>query len=86
MGTQDGLHLRNLLWHGFLSKDQFDPGFTSFLMLCVLSLKSPSDHSVTKKFANRANLFPPKDFKRYVDGLDFGLGPSVFPGDQKIII
>jgi hypothetical protein len=85
VGTQDGLNLRNLLWHGFLNKSQFDPAFTSFLMFCVVSMKPPEDR-LLKKMSTREEAFPPKDFRPYAHMLNFGLGANVLPGIISVYI
>eukprot|EP01080_Neovahlkampfia_damariscottae_P005249 gene5249-8860_t len=37
IGPPEGLNLRNILWHGFLSFNEFDPDFTSFLFILFIS-------------------------------------------------
>lgn len=79
VGTIEGLNLRNMLWHGYLSKHQFHPSYTLFLMFCVLSLPLPSP-DLAERFKTRATVKPPRDFRGYVRHLDFGHGATIFPG------
>jgi hypothetical protein len=51
----DGLNLRNMVWHGYLNKVQFDPAFTSFLIMCCISIPPPASH-LHAQMMNRANL------------------------------
>lgn len=41
IGPLTSINLRNLVWHGFLSPGEFNPCYTSFLLLAMLSLDRP---------------------------------------------
>lgn len=76
LGTQDGLNLRNLLWHGFATKAQFDRAYFTFLCLAVFSLPPPPA-PLRKEMMGEPR--PLTDFHRFVHNLDFGLGTRAFP-------
>lgn len=89
VGSMDGLNLRNMVWHGYLNKYQFDPAFTSFLIMVCVSIPPPAE-KLHKQMMDRASLRflsdffggsqffrPPKNFHDYVKFLDFGKGTRV---------
>lgn len=41
IGPLTSINLRNLVWHGFLNPGEFNPCYTSFLLLAMLSLNRP---------------------------------------------
>lgn len=38
IGPLNGLNLRNIVFHGFISQKEFNPVYTSFLIILMLSL------------------------------------------------
>jgi hypothetical protein len=66
-GPIQGMNLRNLAWHGFLSSEVFPPHFSSFLMIFILSL-----HDYFKKFLN-LNRRLLLDDQKWISNLNFPL-------------
>lgn len=86
LGTMEGLNIRNLLWHGFLSVKQFDPGFTSLLVMAVISLPQPRSEVKERMLTERESVSPLTSYLPYARALDFGKGATVFQGTRFVHI
>ncbi|KAL0482176.1 endoplasmic reticulum membrane-associated RNA degradation protein [Acrasis kona] len=54
IGPIQGMNIRNLLWHGFFSDDEFHQGYTSLLLMLVASIsKIKIVQESIKNFTNR---------------------------------
>jgi hypothetical protein len=66
-GPIQGMNLRNLTWHGFLSSEVFPPHYSSFLLIFILSL-----HQYFKKFLNLNRRFLLND-QKWISSLNFSI-------------
>eukprot|EP01080_Neovahlkampfia_damariscottae_P005627 gene5627-9444_t len=61
-GHVQGMTLRNLTWHGFLTKELFNEQFTSFLLILILSLYDKFNNRM--KDTTRRKLLNDEDFMK----------------------
>ena len=71
MGPAYSLNLRNLLWHGFLGAAEFDPAYTTFLVLVLCTfLASQPDPSAAPSSGR-----PPSPLPKGLDGASAAAPP-----------
>jgi hypothetical protein len=77
-----GFNLRNIIWHGFISENEFEDFYTTFLFLLMISLAAKIKSIIPYQHIRKRKLICldkcPKEY------YDFGLGSLVFPSTQTL--
>ena len=85
VGIPLGNNVRNLIWHGFLSVDEFDPCYNSFLLVLLLSISK-----LAEPLTYMRNFRSSYDLSVFVNGSDEKstkiLSQTVFRGIKKEIL
>ena len=64
IGLPTGMNVRNLLWHGFVNLEEFEPAYSSFLLILMLSISKLS-YPLPELLTYR----PAFDFPHYISEL-----------------
>jgi hypothetical protein len=77
-----GLNLRNIIWHGFISEDEFQDFYTTFLFLLMVSLAAKINSTILYQHIRKRKLICLDQFPK--EHYDFGLGSLIFPSTQTL--
>lgn len=73
IGPLNGLNLRNVIWHGFVTYEEFSPNYTSFFLVLLLSLSTP----ILSNLIQRRKLF---DVPQLIQGSTYSISPNILNG------
>lgn len=75
IGPPIGLNLRNIVWHGFISDNEFEDFYTTFFFLVMITLAAQVNIVINQQLKKR-NFVRLDNYP--IEYYDFGMGPLVF--------